>query len=159
MYAAATGDSGDHRFYNNLFVAPCNLHALDNSALPCFAAGNVFAKGSQASKFDTDALLKSDFDAGVKLTEKPDGWHLELTEDKAWRDEMKRKLMTTDLLGKAKVSNCAYENADGSPLRINTDYFGKQRNEENPFPGPFEKVAGGKQEIKVWPLPERNVTH
>ncbi|MCX6930685.1 MAG: carbohydrate-binding protein, partial [Verrucomicrobia bacterium] len=42
LYNARKGDSGDHRFYNNLFVAPCKLKALDNSVLPCFAAGNVF---------------------------------------------------------------------------------------------------------------------
>ena len=151
LYAAAAGDSGDHRFYNNLFVAPCNLDALDKSVLACFAAGNVFTKGSPASKFETDALLKPDFDAGVKLTQKTDGWYLELAEDKAWRDEAKRKLVTTELLGKAKVSDCTFENPDGSPLRVNTDYFGHKRSASNPFPGPFEKIADGKQQVKVWP--------
>jgi alpha-N-arabinofuranosidase len=146
-------DSGDHRFYNNLLVAPCNLHALDKAVLPCFAAGNVFTKGSQASKFDTDALLKPDFDAGVKLTQTPDGWYLELAEDKAWRDEAKCQWVTTDLLGKAKVPDCAYENADGSPLRLNTDYFGKKRDGKNPFPGPFEPAASGRLRLKVWPNP------
>ncbi len=150
LYGAAKGDSGDHRFYNNLFVAPCNLHAMDNSVLPCFAAGNVFTKGSQASKFDTKALLKPEFDAGVKLTEKPDGWYLTITEDKAWRDGAKRSLVTTDLLGKAKVPDCAYENADGSPLKINTDYFGKPRDEKNPTPGPFENPGDGEVTLKVW---------
>ena len=58
-------DSGDHRFYNNLFVAPCSLQVMDNSALPCFGAGNVFTKGSQSSKFDVDALRKPDFNPGV----------------------------------------------------------------------------------------------
>ncbi len=62
LYNARKGDSGDHRFFNNLFVTPCKLQALDNSVLPCFAAGNVFTKGTQPSKFDTDALLKPDFD-------------------------------------------------------------------------------------------------
>jgi alpha-L-arabinofuranosidase len=152
MYAAAKGDSGDHRFYNNLFIAPCNLHALDNVVLPCFAAGNVFTKGSLPSKFDTNALVKPAFDAGVTLTEKPDGWYLTIAEDTAWRDEAKRNLVTTDLLGKAKVPNLPFENADGTPIRIDTDYFGAKRNEANPFPGPFETPTGGKQEIKVWPV-------
>ena len=34
-------DSGDHRFHNNMFAAPCNLSVLDNSALPCFHSGNI----------------------------------------------------------------------------------------------------------------------
>jgi alpha-L-arabinofuranosidase len=152
MYAAGKGDSGDHRFHNNLFVAPCNLHAIDNSVLPCFAAGNVFTKGSQPSKFDSDALLKPDFDAGVKLKEKSDGWYLELTLDKAWATEQARKVVTTDLMGKAKVPNLPFENGDGSPFVVNTDYFGKKRDKANPFPGPFELPKAGQQSLKVWPL-------
>jgi alpha-N-arabinofuranosidase len=150
MYPAHQGDSGDDRFYDNLF-ASCNLDVMDNSALPCFAAGNIFTKGSQPSKFDATALVKPDFDPGIKMTEKSDGWYLAITEDKAWRDETKRKLVTTDLLGRTKVSHCAYENADGSTLKLNTDYFGKKRNKKNPFPGPFETSAGGTQTFEVWP--------
>jgi alpha-N-arabinofuranosidase len=146
-------DSGDHRFYNNIFVAPCNLSVLDNSALPCFNAGNVFTQGTQPSKFDTGAQVATTFDASIKLEEKSDGWYLTLTEDKAWREEAKCKLVTTGLLGKAKVSDCAYENPDGSLLRVDTDYFGHQRNEENPFPGPFEMNEVSKQTFKVWSKP------
>jgi alpha-L-arabinofuranosidase len=153
LYAAAGGDSGDHRFFNNLFVAPCNLQVMNNSALPCFAAGNVFTKGTQSSQFDDDVLLKTNFAAGVKLEEKTDGWHLTVNEDKTWRNETKRQLVTTEMLGRAKVSGCAYENADGSPLRVDTDYFGNKRDKNNPFPGPFEKIADDQPEIKVWPKP------
>ena len=142
--------SGDHGFYNNIFIAPCNLRALDGTMLPCFAAGNVFTKGTQPSKSDTNALLKPDFDAGVKLVEKTDGWYLTLAEDKSWRNEAKCKLVTTELLGKAKAPDCAFENADGSPLRINTDYFGKKRDEKNPMPGPFESPGTGLLSTKVW---------
>jgi len=151
LYAAGKGDSGDHRFYNNLFLAPCSGHSLDNAALPCFYGGNVYTMGSAAAKLDPGALLKPNYDVGVKLEQKADGWYLTLAEDKAWRDEAKRQTVTTDLLGKAKVSDCAYENPDGSPLRVSTDYFGKKRDTKNPFPGPFEKISGSEQQIKVWP--------
>jgi len=153
LYPDANGDSGDHRFYNNLFVGPCNQDSMDDSMLPCFAAGNVFTKGARPSKFDIAPVLVPNFDAGVTLAQKADGWYLSLAEDNAWRSEAKCKLVTTKLLGRAKVSGCAYENADGSRLRINADYFGEKRKEKNPFPGPFEKAAVGPQEIKVWPLP------
>lgn len=148
---SSQNDSGDHRFYNNLFVSPCDLHALDNSALPCLAAGNVFTKGSQPSKFDTNALLRPDFNPGVTLTEKPDGWYLTLAEDPAWRTAEARQSVTTKLLGQAQVSGCAYEKPDGSPLRVNTDYFGQKRSAKHPFPGPFEQIPAGRQQIKVWP--------
>lgn len=144
--------SGDHRFYNNVFASPCNLHALDNSTLPCAAAGNVFTKGSQPSKFDAGSLVKPDFDGGVNLTHKPDGWYLSIIEDSAWREAAKCQAVTTDLLGRAKIPNLPYENADGSPLRVATDYLGKKRNEANPFPGPFELPESGKHVLKVWPI-------
>ena len=93
---------------------------------------------------------RPDYDAGVKLVEKTDGWYLTLAEDKSWRNEAKCKLVTTELLGKAKAPDCAFENADGSPLRINTDYFGKKRDENNPMPGPFETPGTGLLSTKVW---------
>jgi alpha-L-arabinofuranosidase len=148
---AAQNDSGDHRFYNNLFAAPSSLAALDNCALPCFAGGNVFTKGSQPSKFDAAALVETNFDAGLELTRKPGGWYLTVRENPAWRHEAKRQLVTTELLGRAKVTGCAFENPDGSPLRVSTDYFGHKRSTKNPFPGPFEDVAAGQTELKVWP--------
>ena len=142
--------AGDHRFYNNLFVSTCNAGVLDNCTLPVWAAGNVFTRGTQASKFDVEALSVPEFDAGTKLTEQQDGWYLELAVDPNWTKEQKRQLVTTQLLGKAKVPNLSYENSDGTALKIDTDYFGKKRNKANPFPGPFENPWNGKIKLKVW---------
>jgi alpha-N-arabinofuranosidase len=141
--------AGDHRFYNNLAARGFNGGALNASPFPCFGAGGVFTKGASPSKFETDTLVKPDFDAKVKLTKKADGWYLSLAEDPAWKDAVKRPLVTTKLLGLAKVPNLPYENADGTPLAIDTDYFGKKRDASNPFPGPFETPVNG--EVKVWP--------
>ena len=141
---------GDHRFYNNLFVSACKANELDNSILQVWAKGNVFTKGTQASKFDREFLFKPEFDAGVSLTEKPNGWYLELAVDPNWTKAQKRQLITTELLGKTRVPNLSYENADGTPLKIDTDYFGKKRNVANPFPGPFENASRGKVTMKVW---------
>ncbi|HEV2328658.1 MAG TPA: right-handed parallel beta-helix repeat-containing protein [Verrucomicrobiae bacterium] len=176
MYPDGNGDSGDHRFYNNLFVASCDQHSMDGSMLRCFAAGNVFTRATQPSKFDSyplvtplltpraqgeassfsrfdrHSLIEPDFDPVIKLVQKSGDWYLTINEDNAWRNEAKCKLVTTKLLGNAKVSRCAYENADGSRIRVNTDYFGEKRNEKKPFPGPFETISAGPQEIKVWPL-------
>ena len=60
--------------------------------------------------------------------------------------------MTTELLGKAKIPDLPYEQPDGSPYRIDTDYLGRKRNDANPFPGPFELSKRNKQELKVWPV-------
>jgi lysophospholipase L1-like esterase len=75
-----------------------------------------------------------------------------LNVDKAWATEQKRQVVGTEMLGKAVIPDLPFENADGSPLKIDTDYFGKKRDTTNPFPGPFEVKESGKQKIKVWPL-------
>ena len=55
------------------------------------------------------------------------------------------------MLGRAKTPDMKFENADGSPFTIDRDYFDKQRNSQNPFPGPFESPGSGTMVIKVWP--------
>jgi alpha-N-arabinofuranosidase len=60
------------------------------------------------------------------------------------------KLVTTELLGKAKIPGLPYENPDGSPLKVDADYLGKQRNPVNPSAGPFENPGTGAVVLKVW---------
>ncbi len=45
--------------------------------------------------------------------------------------------------GESDAKRITYENPDGSPLRVATDYHGKMRDESNPTPGPFESPGGG----------------
>jgi alpha-N-arabinofuranosidase len=141
---------GDDRYYNNLYVARGNLSKYDKATLPVWMNGNVFLKGTKPSTQETAPLLKPDFDPALKLVEKTDGCYLELKFDPAWSTEATRKLVTTEVLGKAHISGCAYENPDGSPLKIDTDYFGKPRNTANPTVGPFENPGTGSLSIKVW---------
>ncbi len=142
--------NGDVRYYNNLFVARPNLNAYNHPALPVRMDGNVFLKGATPCAEEKEPLVRPDFDPTLKLSRERDGLYLEITLDKSWATEQKHPLATTALLGKAIISNLPFENADGSPIRINTDYFGKKRSVNNPFPGPFEVPAGGKLRLKVW---------
>jgi alpha-L-arabinofuranosidase len=59
-------------------------------------------------------------------------------------------LVTTALLGKAKISELPYENADGLPLKVDRDYLGQRRNPTRPTAGPLENPAKGDVRIKVW---------
>jgi alpha-N-arabinofuranosidase len=126
-----------------------NLNTLDGASLPVAAAGNVFVKGAPVSKHEQAPLVNIDFDPKLKLTQKADGWYLTLAQEKAWKGAPKRLLVTTALLGKATVPDEAFENSDGSPLKVDADYFRTKRDAGNPFPGPFETPVDG--EIKVWP--------
>jgi alpha-N-arabinofuranosidase len=143
---------GDARWHNNLLVARANLNQYDKATLPVTMSGNVFTKGSQASKFDTESVSRPDFDPAIKLLEKADGWYLSMAVETAWRDAAKRPLVSGSMLGKAKIPDVPFENPDGSPVRIDTDYFGRKRHSTKPFPGPFEAPGNGVGVVKVWPV-------
>jgi alpha-N-arabinofuranosidase len=143
---------GDDRFYNNIFVSYDGLAPYDKAAQPVQMAGNVFLKGAKLSKHEQDPLVQAKFDPDIKLLEEKDGVRLHITLDNTWAQKQSRRLVTTELLGRAKIPDLPYKQPDGSPYRIDTDYFSRKRNTANPFPGPFELPSGGRQVLKVWPM-------
>jgi len=144
----APNPSGDERYYNNIFVN-VGLAEYDPVKLPVFMDGNVFLKGAKPSKHEVNPLVLSENDPEIKLVKKSDGIYLQINFDKAWIQQQ-YQLVTTVLLGRAKTPNLHYEQPDGSPYRIETDYFGRKRNTANPGVGPFELTETGKLSIKVW---------
>ena len=96
-----------------------------------------------------EAALKGvmDFKADPKLEEKPDGWWFEMAVDPAWVSKQQRALVTTDVLGKAQIPDARFEQPDGTPYRLDTDYSGGMRNTTNPAPGPFR--FSGKRLIRL----------
>ncbi len=142
-------EGGDDRYFNNIVVGG-GLAAYDKAARPMQMAGNVFVKGAACCKHEQDPTVLPEFDPAIKLVEEKDGVYLHITLDKAWLGKPQGQLVTTELLGKAKIPDAPYEQPDGSPLKIDTDYFGKKRSRKNPTPGPFENPADGKLVLKVW---------
>jgi len=147
---------GDERYYNNIFVNSRGLAGHNEGVNPVFMGGNVFLGKSEACIHEESPLVLDNFDPEIKLVEKEDGYYLEFTFDSDWIEKQKRDLITSDLLGKAKIPDLPYENRDGSQVRVDTDYSGKQRNKDNPFPGPFVVTQNGKQMVKVWPVSRVN---
>jgi alpha-N-arabinofuranosidase len=141
----------DQRYYNNLFVGRRGLSIYGEKDPNVQAAGNVYLAGARPSTYDRDALVAADFKPGIKLEEKPGGWWLEMVVDPAWRSKKKRAVVTTESLGKAKIPDAPFEQPDGRPYRLDTDYFGKKRNAKNPAPGPFEFIGEKTIRLKVWP--------
>jgi alpha-N-arabinofuranosidase len=142
---------GDVRYYNNLVIGSASLGQYDSSTLPVWMDGNIFLRGAKPSQHELTPLVNPELDPQLKLSKEEDGFYLELSLDKEWGTQQTRKLVETALLGKASISNLPFENENGTPLRINTDYFGNRRNEQNPFPGPFERVDENTHRLRVWP--------
>jgi alpha-L-arabinofuranosidase len=172
VVALHVNPGGDIRFINNLFVKDGNARQYDKAILPVTLSGNVYTKGTnnpvpddlykrygtlsdsllaiRQNKQEKNALNKPYFDAAAKLITEKDGVYLEINLDKNWLKEQKRNFVTTESLGKAIIPNLPFENVDGSKVIIDTDYFGKKRNKENPSPGSFEILNSGKQKIKIF---------
>jgi len=141
----------DERFHNNLFVGHSGLAVYGEKAVNLQAVGNVYQAGAKPSTHDREALVVADFKSGTKLEEKPDGWWLEISVDPAWASAQKRGVVTTESLGRAKIPDAPYDKPDGTPYRLDTDYFGKKRIAENPAPGPFRFPSKKGIRLKVWP--------
>ena len=144
--------SGDIRFFNNIFAEEGDLTPFNETHLPMQFAGNVFLKGAKPCSQETAPLLRSEFDPHIHLAENNEGVRLAVTLDHTWVAEHERKLVTSKQLGVAAIPKVPFERADGAPIRIDRDYFGRQRTLSNPCPGPIEFSSGGELSVKVWPV-------
>jgi alpha-N-arabinofuranosidase len=160
---------GDDRFYNNIFVgngetltsdrkgnvkelrwiSSFGLWGYDGRELPLHTGGNVYYNGAEPYAKEADPLTLADLNPGIRLAEEGGRTVLHLTLGKSLR-KVATTRVTTQLLGKATIPGLPYENPDGSPLQLDTDYFGKRRDKSNPLPGPFEKPGTGALTLRVW---------
>jgi alpha-N-arabinofuranosidase len=141
---------GDNRFYNNIFAGGTGLKVYDNATLEMHVGSNVYLHGAASYKGEADSLTLPEFDPDMALVEQADGVYLNLTLPDGVA-KLKNRVVTTELLGKAKIPDLPYTNADGTPVKIDSDYFGTDRNTAKPFPGPFVRSLNGKTRLKVWP--------
>jgi alpha-N-arabinofuranosidase len=138
------------RFFNNLFAQEGDLSPFNEASLPMQLAGNVFLKGAKPCSHESAPLLKPEFDPQIQLVENSHGVQLDIMLDLAWITEQKRKFVTSALLGLASIPNLPFERADGTAIRIESDYLGRPRDQSNPCPGPFEYSSGGAQNWSIW---------
>ena len=140
---------GDMRFFNNLLAESGDLSPYNTSTLPMHLAGNVFLAGAQPCSQESGPLLLPAFDPDIQLSEKSDGLYLGINLDRTWAEDRRRTLVTSPLLGLALIPRLPFENPDGAPIRLDTDFSGRLRNSANPFPGPFEHPEGGRLSVRL----------
>jgi len=155
--------SGDDRFYNNLFLGTGNelnpktpkynygLGVYNNAKLPVWIDGNLYYDKATGYKTETNKIEQPGFKPVCRIEEKGHQLFLEIVVDDNFA-KIKNKPITTEILGKAKLPQTAFENPDGSPLKIDTDYFGNRRSPQSPAVGPFEALNSLSQPIKVWEM-------
>ena len=160
----STIQGGDNRFFNNIFVGPAGggagadkdpawaggygLWVYDWRPFPLMTGGNVYMGGARPYGKEEKAVVLETLDPRLRL----EGANGEAALSVAFEPAPANPgavLVTTELLGKARIPGLPYENADGSPLRVAVDYFGAERSATNPTPGPFEGLGAGPRLLKV----------
>jgi alpha-N-arabinofuranosidase len=120
----------DARFFNNAFLGegyPSEGYVEENLQL----VGNIHLQN-----------------LSVTLENRKDGVWLRMPRLPTAQDSV---LVTTERLGKAAIPDAPFEKPDGTPYRLDHDYFGEKRAAENPAPGPFKRQDGEEILLKVWP--------
>jgi alpha-L-arabinofuranosidase len=148
---------GDNRFYNNVFLPPDTARPRESLGLvrynayetPTITGGNVYYNAARPYAGETSPVVVTARVPSVRLVERGRKGFLAV-DFKDGLQQQPTQLISTAVLGRSKVAGARYEDADGSPVKIETDYFGRARNPGNPVAGPFAHPRPGRQEIALW---------
>jgi len=140
---------GSNRYYNNLFAGGTGLVSHNRSPLTTQAEGNIYIGSAEAYKGEVNGITEPEADPGIKVQEVEDSLFIEMTVPEI-EPSGPRSLVVGELLGKAKIPDLPFKNYDGTPLRIEKDYFGEVLAADKIPAGPFSGIAPGKIRLKIW---------
>ncbi len=126
-----------------------NMRALEpahTGHLPVWSEGNVYLNGAKPWKNEVKGLFVENNakDLKVELVEK-DGHYYLSTNVYDYLKDFSDRMIHTEILGKTFEPEAYFENADGTPIRFDADYFGNHRGIQV-IPGPF---ASSSDNIKL----------
>lgn len=168
---------GDDRFYNNIFTSDdeakasniftgldaYNNHPLEtdewyigksptdyaNHKLPVYIGSNLYFNKAKPFNRETNTFENRNHNPNVSIEQDGNSFYLNITMDDSYK-KIKTQVITTEVLGYAFESETPYENNDASPLTIDRDYLGQDRDLNNPTVGPFENLKPGKNRLILW---------
>ncbi len=121
--------------YVGMGSAPSDRYYI---SLPVWYGGNVYFNGAKPCSRETDAVVDTEHEIYVGLTEENGEYKLS-TNVFEYLPEMAEAVISTETLGMAFEPEQMFENPDGTPIIFNYDYFGNHRG-VNPMVGPFADV-------------------
>ncbi len=155
-------NSGDNRFLNNIFIKDENgeesekekesqsygLHGYKIAKYKNISSGNVYLNGAKPQEDEDNFVERSDIKPTINIIEKDNYVFLEMDLDPSVFD-VSTSIITTEILGVTFISESVFENPDGTPYILNTDFFGNDRDKNKPMAGPFENIKKGLVLYKV----------
>ncbi|QNU68147.1 right-handed parallel beta-helix repeat-containing protein [Ruminiclostridium herbifermentans] len=175
---AAIVYGGDDRFYNNIFVGgegiencgtagfnanPASYeeyiaqvlslgvgdHEVFNKVeQPVYIAANAYLNGAEGYKCEKNSYTNKSFNPNVKIIEEGNEVYIELNVNKELLD-IPSKIVSTETLGTVRIVDAIFDDPNGNPIVIDTDYTGAARTEKAVV-GPFQELKEGFNRIKVW---------
>ena len=112
------------------------------AAMPMYAGANVYFNGAKPYAKEDGAVVDTQHDIYARIVE-VDGAPVLETNLYDYLPRGNHPFISTAMLGEAFEPEQKFENPDGSPLAIDTDYMGEHRG-INPMPGPFEDDPAGR---------------
>ena len=152
---------GDDMYYNNIFLiykpsadqnnkpGQYGLGDYAKAKYPVWLGSNICFNGIKPVSNEVNSSENSTVDPDLTIEAKGNELYLTITCDGSLKN-IRTQLVTTALLGKAKMPGVPFENRDGSALKIDEDLLGNKRDEASPLVGPLESLKPGKQVIKIW---------
>jgi alpha-N-arabinofuranosidase len=169
---------GDDRFYNNIFVGgegiencgtagfnpnPASYEEYVEQVLsygvgdlemfikaeqPVYIEANAYLNGAEGFDREKNSYHSKAFDPGVKIVAAGDAVYLEMNVEKELLD-IAAKVVSTETLGTVRIADAIFDDPNGGPIVLDTDYTGARRAEKL-IVGPIAGLIAGFNRIKVW---------
>lgn len=114
---------------------------------PVYIDGNCYFGAAKAFHREEHNVIV-EFDSNPQITEENGDVYLAI-EIPNEAVTIPTKIITTQDLGTPRIVEAVYENPDGTPVAIDTDFHGIYR-KCAPMPGPFETLKQGHNKILLW---------
>jgi hypothetical protein len=129
-------------------VTPGDHNIFNEVEQPVYITNNVYLGESSTYTREENYIQEIDFDAQFGIEEGEDGVYLNITLPENF-DEFVHKSRNTASLGRARIVDADFENPDGSPLTLDSDYSNLRKGEFTVV-GPLAVLKSGENRIKVW---------
>jgi len=108
-----------------------------NAVLPVAMGGNLYLGGAVPSRHEPGAKIHEQRAISVETDPAKGKVRIRILEPERLRGAAAMPV-TTDLLGSTYHAEMKFEHPDGTPYRLDTDFFGNLRPDADVTPGPFE---------------------
>ncbi len=120
---------------------------FDTVKQPVYINQNGYLNGAKAFCRE-DINFMSDADPEAKIVKEGDETYLEINVEKGLL-EIPTRILDTRMLDMVRIVEAPYEDPDGNPIVLDSDYLGCKR-DSAPAAGPIQGLKEGYNKIKIW---------